>query len=117
MSAQESAIFQHAADRYGMSLDDWFNLTIIVRERRRRHFGADFLHDPPWAILVTLARDVNVGGLPLEALANATGVSRETTRRWLGALLSSGFIEQQENQLFTISSDSRARLKQIYSYG
>lgn len=117
MSAQQSALFQHIVGRSEMPLDDWLNLTVIVRERRRRHFGADFLHDPPWAVLVTLARDANAGGLPIEALVSATGVSHEATRRWLEALLSRGFIEQQENQLFTLSSDSRARLNQIYSYG
>lgn len=115
MSAQNPALLQHLASGSDIPLDDWLNLVSIMRERRNRILGADLFHDPAMSILVTLGRDANLGGLPLEALVRASGVSQDVTHRWLLILMDRGFVEESPGKRFKLSTDGKARLQQIYS--
>lgn len=115
MSAQNTALLQHLASGSDIPLDDWLNLVSIMRERRNRILGADLFLDPAMSIFVALGRDANLGGMPLEALVRATGVSQDVTRRWLLILMDRGFVEEFPGRRFRLSNDGRARLQQIYS--
>ncbi len=115
MSAQKPALFQDLACGSDIPLDDWLNLVSIMRERRNRILGADLFLDPAMSIFVALGRVANMGGLPLETLVRATGVSQDVTHRWLLILLDRGFVDELPGKRFKLSTDGRARLQQIYS--
>lgn len=115
MRAQNPTILQHLAIGPDIPLDDWLNLVSIMRERRDRLLGADLFHDPAMSIFVALGRDAHMGGLPLEALVRATGVSQDVTRRWLLILIDRGFVAELAGKRFKLSTDGRARLQQVYS--
>lgn len=115
MSAQSQALLQHLASGPDIPLDDWLNLVSIMRERRNQLVGADLFHDPAMSIFVALGRDAHIGGLPLEALVRATGVSQDVTRRWILILMDRGFVEELPGKRFKLSTDGRARLQQVYS--
>jgi hypothetical protein len=104
------------SDPSELPLNDWLNLSGLVRERRNRLFGEDLFLDPAWAILLMLGKTCNYPGAKLQSLNAATGFPIESLRRWIAVLVDRGFVEMTGEDLFALSEDGRDRLGQVYSH-
>lgn len=115
MEAQSSTNWRQVLSDSGIDLDAWLNLANIMRERRNRLLGADMFHDPSWAIVLVLGRDVHADGVALDQIARDSGSSPQITARWLDIMIARGLVEELPEKRFIISTGGREKLRQVYS--
>lgn len=95
------------------SFDGWISLALRMRDRRKAIFGSDLFQDPAWEIILFLGLDANIDGANLETIAVESGLSAETTRRWLAILADRGHVKRCSSSRFKLSMEARSRLPKI----
>lgn len=113
MSRSDTKVADIEERRTNHSYDGWIELVFRMRDRRNAIFGSDLFGDPAWEILLVLGLDANIAGSSVGAIAEASGISLEATRRWLAILISRGHVECHDQINFQLTEQARAGLPKI----